>query len=133
MSGRWLIKSEPGTYSWDDLVREGEAVWDGVRNAQAANFLRAMRMGDALLFYHSGPGAEVVGIGEVCGEAFPDPKDTTGRFVAVSVRAVRPLARPVSLAAMKADARLSGMMMLRQSRLSVSPVSDTEWAAIVGR
>ena len=132
MTGRWLIKSEPGTYSWDDLVRDGQTVWDGVRNAQAAQFLRAMRMDDPLLFYHSGPGAAVVGIATVCGEAVPDPADTSGRFVTVSVAAVRPLARPVTLAAIRTDARLSGMMMLRQSRLSVSPVSDVEWNAITG-
>ena len=132
MSGRWLIKSEPDTYSWDDLVRDGETVWDGVRNAQAANFLRAMRIGDPVIFYHSGAGAAAVGLAEVVGEAFPDPKDESGRFVAVRVKAVRALSHAVSLAAMKADPRLSGMMMLRQSRLSVSPLSDSEWTVVVG-
>ena len=133
MSGRWLIKSEPDSYSWDDLVRDGETVWDGVRNAQAANFLRTMRIGDPVIFYHSGAGAAAVGLAEVVGEAFPDPKDDTGRFVAVRVKAARALPQPVSLAAMKADSRLSAMVMLRQSRLSVSPVGDDEWAVIVER
>ena len=131
MSGRWLIKSEPSSYGWDDLVRDGETLWDGVRNAQAAGFLRAMRTGDPVIFYHSGAGAAAVGLAEVTGEAFPDPKDETGRFVAVRVKAVRALAAPVLLSAMKADARLANMVMLRQSRLSVSPVSETEWGAII--
>ena len=131
MTARWLVKSEPSSYGWDDLVRDGETLWDGVRNAQAAGFLRAMAVGDPVLFYHSGSGAAAVGIAEVTGVAEPDPKDPTGRFVAVRIKAVQPLAGPVPLAAMKADTRLAGMMMLRQSRLSVSPVSDAEWAAIL--
>ncbi len=128
---RWLLKSEPETYAFADLVRDGRTVWDGVRNAQAANFLRAMRPGDQALFYHSGDERAVVGLATITREAFPDPGDMAGRFVAVEVSALRPLKAPVTLAAMKAEPALSGMIMLRQSRLSVAPVSAAEWAAIL--
>ncbi len=127
----WLIKSEPTKYSFDDLVRDGSTVWDGVRNNQAALYLKAMKVGDQALFYHSQLGLEVVGIAEVSREAFPDASDAAGRFVAVEVKPVRKLAAPVSLAAMKADPRLAGMAMFRQFRLSVAPVTDAEWAVIL--
>jgi predicted RNA-binding protein with PUA-like domain len=126
----WLVKSEPETYSFDDLRRDGRTVWDGVRNNAAALHLKAMREGDEVLFYHSGDSKSVVGVAQVVREAFPDPTDATGRFVAVEVAAVRGLDHPVTLAAMKAEPALEGMVMLRQGRLSVSPVSDKEWAAI---
>lgn len=128
----WLVKSEPNTYSFDDLVRDGRTVWDGVRNNAAALHLKAMRVGDQVLFYHSQVGLEVVGIAKVAREAFPDPGDPTGRFVAVELTPVRPLPRPVTLAEMKAEPALADLAMIRQSRLSVSPVSDAEWAAIMG-
>jgi predicted RNA-binding protein with PUA-like domain len=126
----WLVKSEPETYAFSALERDGRTVWDGVRNAQAANFLRSMKVGDLALFYHSGDERAVVGVAKVEREAYPDPSDESGRFVAVEVAYVRALKSPVTLAAMKAEPALSGMIMLRQSRLSVAPVSDAEWAAI---
>ena len=127
----WLIKSEPTKYSFDDLVRDGRTVWDGVRNNQAALYLKAMKVGDQALFYHSQVGLEVVGVAEVVTEAFFDPSDAAGRFVAVEVAPVRRLKAPVSLAAMKAEPRLAGMAMFRQFRLSVAPVTDGEWAAVM--
>jgi len=127
----WLVKSEPNTYSFADLERDGRTVWDGVRNNAAALHLKAMKVGDEVLFYHSQEGLAVVGIAKVAREAFPDATDPSGRFVAVELEPVRPLARPVTLAEMKASPALSDMAMLRQSRLSVSPVSPAEWTAIL--
>ncbi len=127
----WLLKSEPETYSFADLRRDGATVWDGVRNAQAAINLRAMRQGDRALFYHSGAEKAVVGVAEIAREAFPDATDPTGRFVAVEIRPLEPLARPVTLAEIKATAALAGMTLLRQSRLSVSPVTAEAWAEIL--
>jgi predicted RNA-binding protein with PUA-like domain len=125
------VKSEPFKYSWDMLVRDGSTTWDGVRNNQAAIYLRSMKVGDELAFYHSNEGLAVVGIAQVTGEHFIDPSDPKGRFPAVTVAPLRPLARPVTLAAMKAEPRLAGMAMFRQFRLSVAPVTDTEWAVIL--
>lgn len=127
----WLVKSEPGTYSFEDLRRDGSTVWDGVRNHAAALHLKAMKAGDEVLFYHSGEGKAVVGVATVSREAFPDASDPTGRFVAVELTAKRALPRPVTLAEMKANPALAGMVMLRQGRLSVSPVEAREWAAIL--
>ena len=127
----WLVKSEPNTYSFDDLRRDGRTVWDGVRNNAAALHLKAMRAGDEVLFYHSQEGLAVVGIARVSKEAFPDASDPSGRFVAVELEPLRPLKWPVPLAAMKAEPALAGMAMVRQSRLSVSPVTDAEWTAIL--
>ena len=127
----WLVKSEPFKYSWDMLVRDGSTVWDGVRNNQAAQHLRAMRVDDELFFYHSNEGLAVVGIARVAGEHFIDPSDPKGRFPAVTVAPVRPLVTPVTLAAMKAEPALAGMAMFRQFRLSVAPVSAAEWATIL--
>ena len=129
----WLVKSEPNTYSFDDLQRDGRTVWDGVRNNAAALHLKAMKVGDEVLFYHSQEGLAVVGVAKVSKEAFPDASDPSGRFVAVELEPVRPLARPVTLAEMKTQAALSDMAMIRQSRLSVSPVTPEEWAAIQKR
>ena len=131
MASFWLVKSEPNSYSFDDLQRDGRTVWDGVRNNAAALHLKAMRTGDEVLFYHSQEGLAVVGVARVAREAYPDPSDPSGRFVAVELTPVRPLPRPVSLSDMKANPGLSGMTMLRQSRLSVSPVSADEWAVIL--
>lgn len=128
----WLVKSEPFKYSWDMLVRDGSTIWDGVRNNQAAIYLRSMKTGDELLFYHSNEGLAVVGIAVVLGEHFIDPSDPKGRFPAVTVGPVRALAKPVTLAAMKAEPALAGMAMFRQFRLSVAPISDAEWAIIIG-
>jgi predicted RNA-binding protein with PUA-like domain len=127
----WLVKSEPAKYSFDDLRRDGKTVWDGVRNNTAALHLKAMKPGDEVLYYHSQEGLAAVGIAKVVREAFPDPTDPAGRFVAVELAPVRPLAKPVALAQMKADPALADMAMLRLFRLSVSPVKPAEWAAIL--
>jgi len=131
MTQYWLMKSEPDAYGWDDLVREGEGIWDGVRNAQAAANLKAMRIGDAALFYHSRIGLAAVGIMRVSAAAFADPGDPSGRWVAVKVTPEAPLAHPVTLAAMKAEPRLKDLAILRQSRLSVAPVAADAWQVIL--
>lgn len=126
----WLVKSEPNTYAYADLERDGRTVWDGVRNNAAALHLKAMKVGDEVLYYHSQEGLAVVGVARVAKEAFPDASDPSGRFVAVELVPERPLKRPVTLAEMKAEPALADMAMLRQGRLSVSPVSAEEWATI---
>lgn len=130
-SAHWLVKSEPETYSYADLERDGRTVWDGVRNNAAALHLKAMREGDEVLVYHSGAEKAVVGVARVVREAFPDPADEAGRFVAVDLAAVRPLKRPVTLAQMKAEPALANLAILRQSRLSVAPVSGEDWGVIL--
>ncbi len=130
MSARhWLIKSEPAAYSWDDLVKDGETLWDGVRNHRAANNLRAMKQGDRLFFYHSVTGKEIVGIAEVSEPGLTDPKDT--RWAAVKVKPVRKLERAVTLAEIKADTGLEGIELVRLSRLSVAEIEPAEWDRIV--
>ena len=129
----WLIKSEPVKYSFGDLVRDGKTMWDGVRNNQAALYLKAMKVGDEALYYHSVEELSVVGIARVCKEAFIDPTDPKARFVAVEFEPVKPMPKPVPLADMKADPALAGMAMFRQFRLSVSPVTDDEWAVICAK
>ena len=125
----WMVKTEPTSYSWEDLVKKGEDVWDGVRNYQARNFLKAMQKGDLVLFYHSGKDKAIVGVAEVSEEAFPDPKDTA--WEAVTLRAKNALTNHVTLAQIKAEDRLSKMLMLRQSRLSVMSVTTTEFELIL--
>jgi predicted RNA-binding protein with PUA-like domain len=128
----WLMKSEPDAYSWDDLVREGEGTWDGVRNHAAALHLKAMQVGDQALFYHSVTGKEAVAVMTISRTAQPDPTEPEGtRWVAVKVKPLARLKQPVTLATMKSDPALANMVMLRQSRLSVAPVSDAEFAHIV--
>ncbi len=127
----WLMKSEPDVYSYDDLVAEGEGTWDGVRNHTAAINLRAMKVGDEAFFYHSNIGLEVVGIMTVSKEHFIDPTDEKARFVAVKVKPVRKIANPVTLKAIKANPKLADMQLIRQSRLSVAPVSPVEWKEIL--
>src|SRR5688572_26755399 len=119
MTAHWLLKSEPGTYGFADLERDRKTVWDGVRNNAAALHLKAMKDGDEALFYHSGEDKAVVGVAKIVREAFPDASDPAGRFVAVEVAYGRPLPKPVTLAEMKANPKLAGMEMIRQSRLSV--------------
>jgi predicted RNA-binding protein with PUA-like domain len=127
----WLVKSEPAKYSFQDLQRDGATMWDGVRNNQAALYLKAMKLGDQAFYYHSVEGLAVVGIAQVSKEAFLDPTDPKGRFVAVEFKPVRPLARPVTLAALKAEPSLAEMAMFRQFRLSVCPITAEEWAMIL--
>jgi predicted RNA-binding protein with PUA-like domain len=123
----WLLKSEPSAYSWEQLVRDGRAAWNGVRNHQAANNLKAMKAGDRAFFYHSSEGLAIVGIVAIAKEAYPDPSDKTGRFVMVDVTPVEPLPMPVTLAQIKAEKKLADLALVRQSRLSVVPVSAEEW------
>ncbi len=122
---RWLFKTEPGDYSWEEFVADGETDWDGVRNHQAAGNMRAMKKGDLAFFYRSVKKPALVGIMEITGEAFPDPDDP--RFVRVLVAPVRPLPREVPLAEIKADPRLADLALVRQARLSVMPVAEHHW------
>ncbi|MBI0538951.1 EVE domain-containing protein [Roseomonas sp. KE2513] len=130
MTAHWLVKSEPDAFSWEQQMAVGVEPWTGVRNAQAAKNLRAMRLGDLAFFYHSNEGREIVGIVEVAREAYPDPTEETGRWACVDMRALRPVPRPVTLAAMKAEPRLQDLALIRQSRLSVVPVSPEHWAIL---
>jgi len=126
----WLVKSEPGTWSWEDHVKAGVAEWDGVRNHQAANNMKAMKVGDRAFFYHSVNEKRVIGVLEVVREAYPDPTDPAGRFPMVDFKAVKPLKEPVTLRRIKDDERLGDMALVRQSRLSVMPVDPAEWSLI---
>lgn len=131
MGSYWLVKSEPAKYAFADLQRDGRTVWDGVRNNAAALHLKAMKLGDEVLYYHSQEGLAVVGIAKVAKEAFPDTTDPAGRFVAVELTPARELKRPVTLQEMKATPALSALEMIRQGRLSVSPVRPDEWNTIL--
>lgn len=126
----WLMKSEPGAWSWADQAKAGTAEWDGVRNYQAANNMKAMKRGDRAFFYHSVNEKRIVGIVEVAGEYYPDPSDASARFGMVDVAAVKPFEKPVTLAEIKAEPRLAELALVRQSRLSVLPVSPEEWKLI---
>lgn len=127
----WLVKSEPGTWSWDDQLRDRVTYWDGVRNYQASNNMKAMKRGDECFFYHSGKTREIVGIVKVVKEYYPDHTDKTGRFGMVDVEAVRTLDRPVTLAEIKAEPRLGEILLVRNSRLSVMPIDDASWKLIL--
>ena len=126
----WLLKSEPSAYSWDQLVKDGRTNWSGVRNFQAANNLKAMKTGDRAFFYHSNEGLDIVGIVEIVKDAYPDPSDKQGRFVMVDVRPLQPVKKPVTLAAIKAEPKLADLALVKQSRLSVVPVTAEEWRII---
>ena len=126
----WLVKSEPSAYSWEKLVSDKRTNWNGVRNFQASNNLKAMKKGDRVFFYHSNEGLAIVGIAEVAREFYPDPADKTGRFGMVDLSPVMPLKKPVSLAEVKAEPRLADFALVRQGRLSVVPVSAAEWKLI---
>ncbi len=125
---RWLVKTEPAKWSWDDQVKAKRTHWDGVRNAQALNNMRAMKKGDEVLFYHSVTGKEIVGIVKVVREFYPDPDDAKSGLV--DLEASKPLPQPVSLAQLKADGRLDDIALIRQSRLSVMPIEDKAWTII---
>ena len=128
----WLFKSEPDVFGWDDLVAKGDAgeEWDGVRNYQARNFMRDMAVGDTGFFYHSRTGLEIVGIVEVIAAAHPDSTTDDDRWECVDVKALRPFETPVSLDRIKSDDRLSDMVLVKNSRLSVQPVTDAEWKIV---
>ena len=126
-----MVKQEPETYSWDDFVRDGGTDWSGVRNYQARNNLRSMKVGDKVLFYHSGKGKEVVGLAEVTRAAYQDPTAGDEQWVAVDLKPVKPLATSVQLAAIRYDKRLSQLPLIRQSQLSVMPLTKDEFDVIV--
>lgn len=127
----WLAKSEPSTYSWDDLVKEKQTCWSGIRNYAARIHMRNMKKGDEVFFYHSNEGVEIVGIAKVIKEAYPDPTTDDERWVAVDLKPVRKLKNPVTLDAIKKETRLKEMALVRISRLSLQPVSDEEWEIVM--
>ena len=129
----WLFKSEPDVFGWDHLVAKGDQgeEWDGVRNYQARNFMREMKLGDRGLFYHSNIGKEAVGVVEVIAEAHPDSKAADPKWECVDVKAIKPLPRPVSLDQAKSEPRLKDMVLVNNSRLSVQPVTEAEWKVVM--
>jgi predicted RNA-binding protein with PUA-like domain len=128
---RWILKSEPSVYSFQDLERDGRTVWDGITNAQALINLRAMQPGDQAMIYHSGDGKELVGRARITSAAYPDPKGDNPKHVVVDIEPVRPLARPVSLAAIKAEPAFADLGLVRQGRLSVVPVNAEQWRRLL--
>ena len=127
----WLVKSEPFKYSWDDFVKEGKSVWDGVRNYQARNNMKAMQKGDWVFFYHSNEGVEIVGLAEVSKEFYQDPTTEDPRWVVVELKPIKKFPKTVTLKAMKADDRLRSLALIKQSRLSVTPVQKAEFDIIL--
>jgi len=127
----WLVKSEPFKYSWDQFIKDGQTHWDGVRNYAARNFLKAMKKGDLVFFYHSNEGMEIVGIAKVAKEAYQDPTTDEAAWVVVDLKPVRKLKESVSLKKIKADGRLNEMALLRLSRLSVQSVQEEEWKIVM--
>jgi predicted RNA-binding protein with PUA-like domain len=128
----WLLKTEPETFSWDHQVKRGAKgePWTGVRNFTARRYLKEMKKGDRAFFYHTGDEKQVVGIVEVVRESYPDPTDAEGKFLAVDVKAIEPLPKPATLAAIKAEPRLKDMALVKYSRLSVQPVTAAEWKIV---
>ena len=127
----WLLKSEPDSWSWDNQVKEGASMWDGVRNYQARNNLKEMKKNDLCFFYHSVTERSIVGIVKVVKEYYPDPTDKTGRFVVVDVKATKKLKNPVSLDQIKENSKLQDIALVKQSRLSVMHLKKTEWDIII--
>ena len=127
----WLLKSEPDAWSWDNQVKEGASMWDGVRNYQARNNLKEMKKNDLCFFYHSVTERSIVGIVKVVKEYYSDPTDKTGRFVVVDVKATKKLKNPVSLDQIKENTKLQDIALVKQSRLSVMPLKKTEWDIII--
>ena len=127
----WLLKSEPDAWSWDNQVKEGASMWDGVRNYQARNNLKEMKKNDLCFFYHSVTERSIVGIVKVVKEYYPDPTDKTGRFVVVDVKATKKLKNPVTLDQIKENSELQNIALVKQSRLSVMPLKKTEWDIII--
>jgi predicted RNA-binding protein with PUA-like domain len=128
---RWLVKSEPSTYSYDQLIKDGATVWDGVRNYAARNNLRAMKKNDEVFYYHSNEGTAIVGIAKVSREAFQDPTTKEEAWLAVEIKPVKLLKKPVSLAEIKKDPKLKNMALVKNSRLSVQPVTEEEWERVM--
>ncbi len=126
----WLVKSEPSSYSWEQMVKDGRTFWSGVRNFQASSNLKKMKAGDRAFFYHSGDEKAVVGIVEVVKEYYPDHTDESGKFGMVDVKAVAPVKTPVTLAAVKAEPKLKNLLLVKQSRLSVMPIDEPSWRLI---
>ena len=127
----WLLKSEPDAWSWDNQVKEGASMWDGVRNYQARNNLKEMKKNDLCFFYHSVTERSIVGIVKIVKEYYPDPTDKSGRFVVVDVKAIKKLKNPVSLDQIKENSKLQDIALIKQSRLSVMPLKKTEWDIII--
>ena len=127
----WLLKSEPDAWSWDNQVKEGASMWDGVRNYQARNNLKEMKKNDLCFFYHSVTEKSVVGIVKVVKEHYPDPTDKTGRFVVVDIEAIKKLRNPVTLDQIKKNKKLKNIALVKQSRLSVMPINKSEWEEII--
>ena len=127
----WLLKSEPNAWSWENQVKEGASMWDGVRNYQARNNLKEMKKNDLCFFYHSVTERSIVGIVKIVKEYYPDPTDKTGRFVVVDVKAIKKLKNPVSLDQIKENSKLKDIALVKQSRLSVMPLKKTEWEIII--
>ena len=127
----WLLKSEPDAWSWDNQVKEGASMWDGVRNYQARNNLKEMKKNDLCFFYHSVTEKSIVGIVKVVKEYYPDPTDKTGRFVVVDIKATKKLKNPVTLDQIKENIKLQDIALVKQSRLSVMPLKKTEWDIII--
>ena len=127
----WLLKSEPDAWSWENQVKEGASMWDGVRNYQARNNLKEMKKNDLCFFYHSVTERSIVGIVKIVKEYYPDPTDKTGRFVVVDVKAMKKLKNPVSLDQIKENSKLKDIALVKQSRLSVMPLKKTEWEIII--
>lgn len=130
MAERWLFKEEPTHYSFEDLIRDGSAVWEGVRNPLAQKHLRSVKKGDRIFYYHTGKEKAVVGVARAASDAYPDPKDKSGRAFVVNVEPVKALSAPVTLAAIKAQVRFKSFPLVRMPRLSVMPVPDELWSAI---
>ncbi len=128
---RWLVKSEPSKYSWEQFVQDKQTSWDGVRNYTARNNLKAMKKGDEVFFYHSNEGLEIIGIAKVVKEAYQDPTTDDTNWVVIDLKPVKKLKKPVSLVAIKAEKRLADIALVRLGRLSVSPVTDEEWNIIL--
>ncbi|MCG8589042.1 MAG: EVE domain-containing protein [Proteobacteria bacterium] len=129
----WIVKSEPFKYSWDDFVKDGSTYWDGVRNAEARNNLRAMKKGDLALYYHSNEGKEIVGIARITRESYPDPTSDDERWVVVDLEPVKPMREPVTLADIKADPALQEIALVKRSRLSVLPLEKAAFDHILKR
>ena len=129
----WLLKTEPEVWSWDDQTKKNVTSWDGVRNYQASNNLKTMKIGDLALFYHSGSERQIMGIVEIVKPYYPDPSDSSGRFGMVDVKTIKPFVRPVSLTEIKADPRLQQLALVRQSRLSVMPIDEASWEILLAK